>query len=128
MNTAEPFAIVSPERAGLDSEDNEVRVARVREARGEWYVPYKEVVNCDDGAYGISFVIRDVSTATLIALMYDQRSLMIVDANQQAWERDPRTGESWHLGPWVQIIEPATLDTFLYDPATKLYWTADAYA
>lgn len=125
MNTSEPFAIVSPERSEFDSEDNELRVIRVRDALGEWQVPYKEVVGYFEGEYEVSFVVRNVSTAVLIGLMFDQKSVLIVDANQQAWLRDPRTGEEEYLGPWVQSITPEKLDAFTYDPSTKIYWTAE---
>lgn len=124
MNTSEPFAIVSPERADLPSEDNDSRVEQLRQKlNDDWKVPNKEVVGFYDGTWEVSFVIRSLPTARMIGILYNQHRILEVDANGQAWLVSPTLGEGEYLGPFIETESPELQMAFTHDPFTGKYWT-----
>jgi hypothetical protein len=123
MNTSEPFAIVSPERDEFDSEDNAIRARQCREMLESLGIPHKGVIGYYADTFEVSFVIPDVASARLVGIMYNQDTVLVVDANGQAWLRNPRSGEYEFLGTFMEVSDPSIYEAYTYDPETGKYWT-----
>lgn len=123
MNTKEPFAIISPERSDLDRESNEFRVYEFKQGLDEWNIPAKEVVGYFDDTWETSFVIRDTQAARLLGIVFNQDTVLEVDANGQAHLVSPKTGEGEFLGTFMEVDDPAMYSAYTYDPTTGKYWS-----
>lgn len=133
MNTQTPFFVFSVQREELTAEENRGRVEFVRAWLKRAGIRAYPVTGRYKGAEETSFLVFDADPSTdalrryvlNVASLYDQESVLHVDANGQSYLYSSNGALLAQLGTWREIpaTEAATLDA-VTQTADGRYWSA----
>lgn len=132
MNTTTPFYVFSVQRAELSEEENRGRVEFVTAYMHKARIPFVRVCGRYKGEDETAFLVLDPSGDMLrayvqnLARLYEQESILFVDANSRAALYSSEGAKLAELGTWREV--PASVAASL-DAVTEFqgrYWSAQA--